>query len=239
MEKKTYVCGDCGCVFEGKNVVVNLKERIGKESFRSLLHKPFKRLTEMMGKGKCPECGSVEVVEVDEKQETLLPDYMTSGWDSSLLKEYFDNDVKLADDSIAKADKSGIGDFIGKVVGFFNGKINEFKEKYNSSDLMGKISAVAKKVGASTVYHVLLLYYALTSDKVPTSKKIIIMAALGYFIAPVDFIPDFVLMGLLDDSSVLLFALKQIQPYISDDVKAKALAKLRDWFGETEIVSIE
>lgn len=103
---------------------------------------------------------------------------------------------------------------------------------------MGKIGAVAKKAGASTVYHALLLYYALTGNEVPTSKKVIVMSALGYFIAPVDFIPDWILMGLLDDGSVLLFALSQIQPYITEDVKAKALAKLRDWFGETDIVSI-
>lgn len=104
---------------------------------------------------------------------------------------------------------------------------------------MGKIASVAKKAGASTVYYALLIYYALMSDKVPTSKKVIAIAALGYFIAPVDFIPDFILMGLLDDGSVLLFAINQILPYITDDVKAKALAKLNDWFGETDIVAVK
>ncbi|MDE6510670.1 MAG: hypothetical protein K2L00_01045, partial [Muribaculaceae bacterium] len=84
MEKKTYVCGDCGCVFEGKNVIVNLKERLGKDSFKSILQNPFKRLSRMIAGRVCPECGSCNVMEVDEKTETELPEYMTTGWDSSL-----------------------------------------------------------------------------------------------------------------------------------------------------------
>ncbi|MDE6670096.1 MAG: DUF1232 domain-containing protein [Muribaculaceae bacterium] len=233
--KNTYICSDCGCVFEGKNVIVNLKERLGKDSFKSILQNPFKRLFEMIDVCVCPECGSNNVVELDEKTETGLSEYMISDWDSSLLEEYFDPEATSVD---SPKGKRGVREFIGKTIGFFNGKINDFKEKYNSSDLMRKIAVVAKKAGASTVYHALLLYYVLTGKDIPTSKKIIVMAALGYFIAPVDFIPDFVLMGLFDDGSVLLFALNQILPYITDEDKAKALAKLHDWFGETEIVSV-
>ena len=238
MENKTYVCGDCGCVFEGKNVIVNLKDRLGKDSFKDLLQHPFKRLSKMVGERVCPECGSDNVAEVEEKVEIELPEYMTSGWDSSLLEEYFDLDEQTSEDSVKKPEKPGIRDFIGKAVGYFKEKANVFKDKYNSSDLMKKIASVAKKTGASTVYHALLLYYALTDGNVPASKKLIVMAALGYFIAPVDFIPDFVLMGLLDDGSVLLFAINQILPYITDEVKAKAYAKLNDWFGKTDIVSV-
>lgn len=96
MEKKIYVCGECGCVFEGKNIIVNLKERLGKESFKSLLHNPLKRLFGKIVAYVCPECGSENVMEVGEKMETELPEYMTSGWDSSLLEEYFDIDAKSA-----------------------------------------------------------------------------------------------------------------------------------------------
>ena len=160
------------------------------------------------------------------------------GWDSSLLSEYVDMAL-LKTDFTDSRQKSGFKDFLGKAIGYFNGKINEFKDKYNASDLMGKIASVAKKAGASTVYYALLIYYALMSDSVPTSKKVIAIAALGYFIAPVDFIPDFVLMGLLDDGSVLLFALNQILPYITEEDKAKALAKLHDWFGDADIISLK
>ncbi|MDE7419637.1 MAG: DUF1232 domain-containing protein, partial [Muribaculaceae bacterium] len=235
MEKKSYICSDCGCVFEGKDVIVNLKERLGKGAFKSLLHSPLKSISNMIAGNVCPECGSENVVEIDEKVKTELPD-MSTGWDSSLLAEYFDPEELNTESS---EEKSRIKDFIKKSTGFFNDKINDFKDKYNPSDLMKKIGEVAKKAGASTVYHVLLLYYALMSKDVPTSKKIVVMAALGYFIAPLDFIPDFVLMGLLDDGSVLLFAINQILPFITDEIKEKALVKLNEWFGKSEIVSIK
>ncbi len=170
-----------------------------------------------------------------------LPEDMSTGWDSTLLEEYFDFDDP-ANETVeieTPGKKSKVKEFIGKTVGFFKGNIDKFKEKYNQSDLMSKIAKVAKKAGASTVYHVLLLYYALTSNEVPAAKKAIVIAALGYFIAPIDFIPDFVLVGLLDDSSVLLFAINQIMPYITEEIKAKALAKLNQWFGKSEIVSIK
>ncbi len=236
MEKKSYLCEDCGSVFDGKEIIVNLKERLGKGSFKSLLQNPLKSVSKIISGHRCPECGSANVVEEDGKVETEIPDYLSSGWDSSLLAEYFDPDVKSSDST---EEKSKVKDFIKKTTGYFNDKIDDFKEKYNPSDLMKKIGAVAKKAGASTVYHVLLLYYALTSSEVPTSKKIIVMAALGYFIAPVDFIPDFILAGLLDDGSILLFAINQILPYITDEIKEKALAKLKEWFGKSEIVSIK
>lgn len=236
MEKKSYICGDCGCVFEGKDVIVNLKERLGKGTFKSLFQSPLKSVARIISGQVCPECGSHNVIEMDEKVGREFPDYLSSGWDSSLLTEYFDTEDHNTDSS---EEKNKLRDFIKKSTGFFNDKVNEFKEMYNSSDLMKKISSVAKKVGASTVYHAMLLYYALKSDKIPMSKKIIVMAALGYFIAPVDFIPDFVLMGLLDDGSILLFAINQILPYITDDIKGEALAKLHEWFGKSDIVSIE
>ncbi len=215
MEKETCVCSKCGCVFDGNG-----------ENKEGLV---------------CPECGSEQVLVIDEKNLPELPDEVSSGWDSTLLEEYFDFDETASGGSEKEisSKKTKVKAFIGKTVGFFKGNIDKFKEKYNQSDLMSKIASVAKKAGASTVYHALLLYYALTSNEVPATKKVIVIAALGYFIAPVDFIPDFVLMGLIDDGSVLLFAINQIMPYITDEIKAKALAKLNEWFGKSEIVSIK
>ncbi|MDE6291800.1 MAG: hypothetical protein K2M16_09730, partial [Muribaculaceae bacterium] len=152
MEKKTYICGDCGCVFEEKNVIVNLKERLGKESFKSLVQNPFNRFSKLIGGRICPECGADNVMEVNETTETALPEYMTAGWDSSLLREYVDME-ELKDNPSDSEEKPGIRNFVGKTIGFFKDRINDFKEKYNSSDLMKKIAAVAKKAGVSTVYH--------------------------------------------------------------------------------------
>lgn len=214
MEKEKSVCSKCGCVFEEKD---GNKEVL-----------------------VCPECGADQVLVNDENNLKELPDELSAEWNSTLLEEYFDFDHPASE--FAEKETSSktlkIKAFIGKSIGFFKGNIDKYKEKYNQLDLMSKIAEVAKKAGASTVYHALLLYYTLTSNEVPVSKKAIVMAALGYLIAPIDFIPDFVMMGLFDDGSVLLFAINQILPYITDEIKTKALAKLNEWFGQSEIVSI-
>jgi uncharacterized membrane protein YkvA (DUF1232 family) len=37
------------------------------------------------------------------------------------------------------------------------------------------------------------------------------LAAVVYFVAPLDFIPDFLLGGLVDDAAVVMFVARQIQ----------------------------
>lgn len=130
-------------------------------------------------------------------------------------------------------------EYMSKAITYFSGKLDTYKSKFSESDLMKKITSVCKRAGVTTVYYALLLYYALISDSIPMSKRVMVIAALGYFISPLDFIPDFILGGLLDDTSVLMFAIHSILPYLTEDVKAKAKAKLHDWFGEEEVSKVD
>lgn len=120
-------------------------------------------------------------------------------------------------------------------VEYFKEKAAGFKDKYNPEALMDKLGKTAKKLGASAVYYVLLLYYALTDNKIPAKERLLVIGALGYFISPIDFIPDFLLPGMVDDLSVLMYVLNRMARYISDDVKDKAKEQLHTWFGEVEI----
>ncbi|MBD5370424.1 MAG: DUF1232 domain-containing protein [Bacteroides sp.] len=113
-----------------------------------------------------------------------------------------------------------------------------YADQYNPGEFMKKLGKVAKQVGASTVYHVLLLYYALGNKDIPLNKRLLVMAALGYFVLPLDIIPDFLVAGFADDVSIILFALREIASYITVDVKDKAKATLRKWFGEVKAVDI-
>lgn len=124
-------------------------------------------------------------------------------------------------------------------VRFFKEKLGNYKDKYNPAALFEKIKASAKKGGANVIYYVLTLYYALTKGSIPLKERILVIAALGYFISPFDFIPDFVLAGLLDDMSVLAFVVSRVYSYIDNDVKQQAKAKLKEWFGDDEIKSIK
>ena len=80
------------------------------------------------------------------------------------------------------------------------------------------------------VYNALLLYYALKSDKVTAKEKAIIVGALGYFILPLDIIPDIIpALGYTDDAALLVYAIKQLN-CVDESVKAQAEAKLNEWF---------
>jgi uncharacterized membrane protein YkvA (DUF1232 family) len=55
---------------------------------------------------------------------------------------------------------------------------------------------------------------------------------LGYFICPLDAIPDAApFVGYSDDLGVLALALATVATYTTVDVKEKARAKMKDWFG--------
>ena len=110
----------------------------------------------------------------------------------------------------------------------------EKSEKYYSEDKMwDKLKRLGKKAGTNVVYTVLLLYFTLQKPDIPAKTKAIIVGALGYFILPLDLLPDIAVgLGYTDDLGVLGIALLQIAFYIDEEVKTKAKAKLNDWFGE-------
>jgi uncharacterized membrane protein YkvA (DUF1232 family) len=106
-------------------------------------------------------------------------------------------------------------------------------EHYSEEKLWQKLKKYGKKAGVSAVYSVLLLYYTLQKPDVPPKVKAIIIGALGYFIFPIDLIPDLSPgVGFTDDLGALGVALLQVAMYIDDDVKQKAQKKLADWFGK-------
>jgi uncharacterized membrane protein YkvA (DUF1232 family) len=58
--------------------------------------------------------------------------------------------------------------------------------------------------------------------------------ALGYFIFPLDAVPDLApLIGYTDDLTVMAAALATVAFYITPEVKAQAHEKLDHWFGST------
>lgn len=117
---------------------------------------------------------------------------------------------------------------------YFLSNLFRFKDNYSSWRLLGKIKRFGRKAGRKVVYAVLILYYASLDKSVPTKDRLMILAALGYFITPVDLLPDALPLGFSDDMAALTFVLKTVWSNISDDVFAKAKARLEDRFGPAE-----
>lgn len=117
---------------------------------------------------------------------------------------------------------------------------NEYSKEYSESSFWDKIKQYAVKAGIKVIYPALKLYYTLQSTNTPAWAKAVILGALGYFIAPVDAIPDPIpAVGFADDLGVLVAALATVSLYIDDNVKQKAKEQMKNWFGESELSDLE
>lgn len=105
------------------------------------------------------------------------------------------------------------------------------EEHYSDGSFWEKIKRYGKKAGVSVVYTALLLFYTLRKPTTPKWAKTIIISALGYFILPVDLIPDLIPGGYTDDFSGLIGALLTVAIFIDDEAKAQAKERIETWFG--------
>lgn len=111
--------------------------------------------------------------------------------------------------------------------------IQSHGKHYSDDKLWEKIRKFSKRAGSSVIYAVLLLYFTLQKPEIPLKVKATIVGALGYFILPIDIIPDVAIgVGYIDDLSLVMVALFQVAMYIDEDVKKQAKDKLKDWFGD-------
>lgn len=114
----------------------------------------------------------------------------------------------------------------------FTKNLQKYADCYSPKALFEKIKKVARKAGIKIVYVVLLLYYSTLDKELPMQDRLMVLAALGYFILPFDIIPDGLPGGFTDDMAALVFVLKKVWNNLTDETKRKAHDRLREWFGE-------
>ena len=118
--------------------------------------------------------------------------------------------------------------------------LSKYEKDFSFDSLMSKIKETAKKAGLKAIYMALLLYYALESPTITTMDKAIIYGALGYFICPIDIIPDILpFIGLTDDIAVLAWAFSRVRHNVTDMTREKAKTKLKIWFGDFDEKEID
>lgn len=107
-----------------------------------------------------------------------------------------------------------------------------YQQYFNTTAMWGKIADVAKKAGVKVIYGVLLLYYVATDPNTSSADKAKIYGAIGYFILPLDLVPDAIpVVGYTDDLAAITWALKAVWNNITPEIKSKAKNKLSEWFG--------
>ncbi len=110
-------------------------------------------------------------------------------------------------------------------------------KSFSDTKLFEKIGLVAKNAGIVVIYPALVLYYLFLDENVPKRSKSIIIAALAYFIFPIDSIPDITpIIGYSDDIGILYVTIMQLVRYITPDILKKVRVKITDWFGEIKEV---
>jgi uncharacterized membrane protein YkvA (DUF1232 family) len=115
----------------------------------------------------------------------------------------------------------------------FSDKYDKFRKHFSESDFRSKMKKYAKRLGKEGLRHALTLYYAFQEPDVPAWAKAVIAGALGYFIFPLDAIPDFLPgVGMVDDIGVLPAAIGALELNIPENAKNRAEAKMREWFGD-------
>src|SRR5690606_10973292 len=107
-----------------------------------------------------------------------------------------------------------------------------YARTYSESGLRRKLARYARAAGEEVAEEVPCLLYAAPGRAKPRRAEAAIHGALGYFIFPLDAIPDLApLVGYTDDLGVLAAALTTVAFYINDDIKARTRVQMEKWFG--------
>ncbi len=109
-----------------------------------------------------------------------------------------------------------------------------YAKHYRQSRFRRKVVDVAGSAGRGVIERALRFWYALGSPALPWRNRLIIYGALGYFILPVDLVPDFIpALGFVDDMGVLMASLTAVAQHITPEVKRLARQKADRLFGHS------
>jgi len=109
---------------------------------------------------------------------------------------------------------------------------NPFEDEFSEQGFWDKSKNFAKVAGETVLEPALKMYYSASDADTPAWAKTTAYGALGYFIAPIDAIPDMSpLIGYSDDLGVLVAATAAIAAHIKQEHGEKARQTLEKWFG--------
>ena len=117
--------------------------------------------------------------------------------------------------------------------------VGKYADSYSEEGLFGKIKGCVKKAGLNLIYKALQLFYVAKNPKVPMKIRAAVVAPLGYFISPIDLIPDITpVIGFSDDAAVIAGAIAIAHMFITDEVKQRAKEQLRKIFGDSAVAEL-
>ena len=120
-----------------------------------------------------------------------------------------------------------------KVAKYLVENTDKLKKWFSDAQLIEKLGKVAKKVGSTILYPILMLYNIYQSPSTSTTDKMKIIAPLAYFILPIDLIPDAILgLGFADDGLAVMASLKSLASSITPDIIAQTKSLHKNIIGD-------
>lgn len=112
----------------------------------------------------------------------------------------------------------------------------EYAAEYSEEKFWDKVKKNALKAGAELMEKALSMYEALKDEDTPAWAKTTIIGALGYFISPIDAIPDITpVVGFADDLGAVTIAFATVLAYVKEEHIRKARETMAKWFGRSEV----
>lgn len=128
-------------------------------------------------------------------------------------KDYMEDDILFED--LGQLDELDFGEKGKKVIEDVNEEEVRGKIEYVEDNLWGKLEKSGKRI--SFAKDILALYRYMKDPFVRWYRKAIVVAALVYFIVPIDTIPDLIpFFGYLDDLGVITALLKYLGSELID-----------------------
>ena len=105
--------------------------------------------------------------------------------------------------------------------------------EYTEDSFWKKVKDFAQSAGKEVIMRALTAYYCAIDLDTPAHAKSVIFGALGYFIFPLDAIPDLTpLVGYGDDLGALTLALAMVAAHIKPEHRSKAEDQWGQIFGQ-------
>jgi uncharacterized membrane protein YkvA (DUF1232 family) len=110
-----------------------------------------------------------------------------------------------------------------------------YGREYSEVDFWQKLKNYAVQAGAGVIELSLQLYFAAADPTTPRWARLAIIAALGYFVSPIDAVPDLIPgIGYVDDLGVLTAAVATVATSITPEHRTKAREKMKAFFGRDD-----
>ena len=135
--------------------------------------------------------------------------------------------TRSAKETQTGTDASLDDDVIHRVLAPVPPRQQQSREDRVKRDIWAKLRRVGRAI--PFMEDVVAAYYCALDEKTPTAARATLFAALAYFIAPIDLVPDFLaLVGLGDDVAILSAVIVTLRTHMRDEHRDKARAALAD-----------